>query len=132
MRFLICCNGQPPAAALLHQAADWADVIVAADGGANVLLTHEIVPDLITGDMDSYSSEAFQRYLRLREQDESDLDAFKTPELIPNAIRRAMIWKKRCIWPCSGKRNLIHQQMQRWLSAEQRVTGWITALKICR
>lgn len=85
MRFLICCNGQPPAAALLHQAAGWADLIVAADGGANVLLSHEIVPDLITGDMDSYSSEAFQRYLRLREQDESDFDAFKTPELIPNA-----------------------------------------------
>jgi thiamine pyrophosphokinase len=84
MRFLICCNGQPPAAALLHQAAGWADVIIAADGGANMLLAHEIVPDLITGDMDSYSRDALQRYLRHQEHKEG-FDVSKTPELIPDA-----------------------------------------------
>lgn len=83
MRFLICCNGQPPAAALLQQAAGWADIIIGADGGANVLLSHEIVPDLITGDMDSYSRDALQRYLKHQEL-RKDFDVPKTPELIPD------------------------------------------------
>ncbi|MFW6348418.1 MAG: thiamine diphosphokinase [Cyclonatronaceae bacterium] len=81
---MICCNGQPPAASLLHQAAGWADYIIAADGGANVLLSHAVVPDAITGDMDSYSRDAFERFLKLRKQEKSPFPPEKTPELIPN------------------------------------------------
>lgn len=84
MRIMICCNGQPPAGTLLHQAAGWADLIIAADGGANMLLGHAIVPDAITGDMDSYSRAALTRFLNLRAQEESGFPPEKTPELFPN------------------------------------------------
>lgn len=79
---MICCNGRPPAGALLHQAASWAEYIVAADGGANVLLSHAIIPDAITGDMDSYSRQAFERFLKYRKQHESSPE--KTPDFFPN------------------------------------------------
>lgn len=82
MRVMICCNGLPPAGALLHQAAEWADYIIAADGGASVLLSHAIVPDAITGDMDSFSQDAFERFLK--QQDENNFSTAKTPELLPN------------------------------------------------
>ena len=50
---LIICNGQPPSRALARRLAKRADLVVAADGGANVARAYGIRPDVIIGDFDS-------------------------------------------------------------------------------
>ena len=55
MNVLIVCNGYPTEHALLHRFAEASDMIIAADGGADHLRNAGILPDVITGDMDSCS-----------------------------------------------------------------------------
>ncbi len=54
---LICCNGRPPDHKLLKRVASDSGLIIAADGGARTLLDAGIVPDVVTGDMDSFQTE---------------------------------------------------------------------------
>jgi thiamine pyrophosphokinase len=78
-RILLLCNGEPPSRGLLRRLAGGADMIVAADGGANVALRSGIRPDVIIGDMDSILRETRKwlsdsRVLRVRRQDNTDLE----------------------------------------------------------
>jgi thiamine pyrophosphokinase len=50
---LIICNGEPPARRLVRKLAARADLIVAADGGANAARRYGIRPHVIIGDLDS-------------------------------------------------------------------------------
>lgn len=50
-------NGAPDSPGLMRAAAEGADLVVAADGGARYALRAGIVPDLIVGDMDSMGEE---------------------------------------------------------------------------
>ncbi|MBF0237204.1 MAG: thiamine diphosphokinase [SAR324 cluster bacterium] len=50
---LIVCNGKSPDPAILARLWEWADLKIAADGGANQLLQQNRVPDVIIGDGDS-------------------------------------------------------------------------------
>lgn len=54
MNVLILCNGQPPPQKLFAECNQWADLFIAADGGANVANNLGAKPDMIIGDMDSY------------------------------------------------------------------------------
>ncbi len=58
MNILICCNGRPPSGGLLSKLKADAECIIAADGGARTLIEAGIKPDFITGDMDSFGTEA--------------------------------------------------------------------------
>jgi len=76
---LILCNGEPPAGPLCRRLARAADLIVAADGGANTARTLGIQPDVIIGDLDSVSQSTLRffstaRTLRVRRQDNTDLE----------------------------------------------------------
>jgi len=78
-RTLLLCNGESPSRALLRRLASGADVVVAADGGANAALRSGIKPDVIIGDLDSVLPEtrrAFtrSRVIRVRRQDNTDLE----------------------------------------------------------
>ena len=53
MRAAIFLNGTPDPRGLLREAAERADLVVAADGGALHALEAGIPPDLVVGDMDS-------------------------------------------------------------------------------
>ena len=55
MRTLIVANGAEPPSWLLGRLARCCSTIIAADGGAAVLLRENIVPDVVTGDMDSFT-----------------------------------------------------------------------------
>ncbi len=55
MRVLILANGDAPDPELAHQYADWADLVLAADGGGRHALSLDLQPDLVIGDMDSSS-----------------------------------------------------------------------------
>ena len=82
LHVVIVANGE-----LLHPErllciVDDADVIIAADGGANWLIAHNRLPDLLIGDMDSISPEALQtlegKHCHLqrypRDKDETDTE----------------------------------------------------------
>ena len=78
-RVLLLCNGEPPSRALLRRLAGEADMIVAADGGANAALRSGIRPDVIIGDLDSIlpgTRKKFHdvRMVRVTRQDNTDLE----------------------------------------------------------
>jgi thiamine pyrophosphokinase len=78
-RTLLLCNGEPPSRALIRRLAAGADMIVAADGGANVALRCGIRPDVIIGDLDSILPETRKKFsdsrvVRVRRQDNTDLE----------------------------------------------------------
>jgi len=78
-RVLLICNGEPPSRALLRRLAGEADMIVAADGGANAALRSGIRPDVIIGDLDSILPETRRKFrdvrlVRVRRQDNTDLE----------------------------------------------------------
>jgi len=78
-RTLLLCNGEPPSRPLLRRLAASADMIVAADGGANAALRSGIRPDVIIGDLDSILHRTRKRLgdsrvIRLRRQDNTDLE----------------------------------------------------------
>ena len=78
-RTLLLCNGEPPSRTLLRRLAAGADMIVAADGGANAALRSGIRPDVVVGDLDSILPET-RKHLRdalvvhVRRQDNTDLE----------------------------------------------------------
>jgi len=78
-RTLVICNGEPPSKKLVQQLARNSDLIVAADGGANVARTLGIRPDFIIGDLDSITP-ATKRFfssstlIRVTRQDNTDLE----------------------------------------------------------
>ncbi len=53
MRALVIANGDPPSAALLAELREGAALVVAADGGARSALALGLMPDIVTGDLDS-------------------------------------------------------------------------------
>ncbi len=53
MRALVIANGDPPDSALLAELRTGAALVVAADGGARHALALGLVPDIVTGDLDS-------------------------------------------------------------------------------
>lgn len=57
MRAAIFLNGDPESPRLLRSAAESAEFVIAADGGALHALDAGIVPDLVVGDMDSLGEE---------------------------------------------------------------------------
>lgn len=76
---LIICNGEPPSRALARRLARAADLVVAADGGANSARRHGIRPDIIVGDMDSVTGATMRHFsdslvLQVSRQDNTDLE----------------------------------------------------------
>ncbi len=76
---LIICNGEPPGKALTRRLTHEAELVVAADGGANVARRYGIRPDVIIGDLDSIlgsTRKAFSssRVVHVKRQDSTDLE----------------------------------------------------------
>jgi thiamine pyrophosphokinase len=58
VRAAIFLNGAPDPPDLLRRVAGWADLVVAANGGARYALDAGVIPDLVVGDMDSLGETA--------------------------------------------------------------------------
>ena len=76
---LILCNGDPPSRSLASRIASAADMVIAADGGANIARQLRLRPDVILGDLDSISpaTRRFFRttpFLKISRQDSTDLE----------------------------------------------------------
>jgi len=89
-RVLLLCNGAPPSKALARGLARKADLIVAADGGANTAARYNVRPHIIVGDLDSILPATLRRFrtsmiIRVRRQDNTDLE--KALDLIASSGR---------------------------------------------
>jgi thiamine pyrophosphokinase len=78
-RAIVLCNGEPPSRALLHHLVRNADLLVAADGGANVARSCGLRPDVIIGDLDSITPATRRwcgssRIIHVPRQDNTDLE----------------------------------------------------------
>jgi thiamine pyrophosphokinase len=78
-RVLLLCNGPSPSKALVRRLARKADVVIAADGGANAAVRNGIRPHVIVGDLDSMLPSTLKKVrnsviIRLRRQDNTDLE----------------------------------------------------------
>jgi thiamine pyrophosphokinase len=76
---LVICNGEPPSRTLVHALVSRVDVVVAADGGANIAHRYRIRPDIIIGDFDSIrpaTRRAFSasEFIHVTRQDNTDLE----------------------------------------------------------
>jgi thiamine pyrophosphokinase len=101
-RALIICNGEPPTRRLVRKLASHADLIVAADGGANAARLYGIRPHIIIGDLDSVSATtkrvfASSSILRVRRQDNTDLEK-ALDYLVSKSIKNV------CIVGATGRR----------------------------
>ncbi len=81
MKALIIANGKTPRKSDLRWLQkNGYDFLIAADGGANTLLKMNIIPDLIIGDLDSISAEAFEFFekrttiKRIKRQNDTDVE----------------------------------------------------------
>jgi thiamine pyrophosphokinase len=79
MHALVFANGEPPSAALVEELRRSADLVVAADGGAEKALGYGVRVDAIVGDLDSVSAMVRSRlpdsvFHQVEEPDRSDLE----------------------------------------------------------
>lgn len=73
-----------------------ADIIIAADGGANLCRTHKIIPDYIIGDLDSITIENMEffsksKFIKITEQNHTDLQKALNYALSLNPTKIKMI-----------------------------------------
>ena len=62
MQILIFANGPVPTSLALTELLAQTDFIIAADGGASVCKTFEVLPDILIGDFDSIESDLLKDY----------------------------------------------------------------------
>ena len=77
MRTLIVCNGETPSRALLEQEVAKSTLIIAADGGANILLDVGIMPTVVVGDLDSFNTPEKYPFEIIRDADQETNDLEK-------------------------------------------------------
>lgn len=65
MKSIIISGGKAPSEKLLKKELSECDYIVCADSGADCIYKYNIKPDIILGDFDSVSNEAFEYYKNL-------------------------------------------------------------------
>jgi thiamine pyrophosphokinase len=86
VRALIFANGDPPSAELVAELGGRADLVVAADGGADKALALGIEVDAIVGDLDSVSGAVRARLPPARFHQVRDLDTTDLQKAIAFAI----------------------------------------------
>jgi len=98
-RAVVLANGVPPAPHLYGDLLAQADLVVAADGGANALLEAGLRLDVVVGDLDSIDVVALERWSRdgglvvaaPRRKDETDLELSLHYCLARKAARIAIV-----------------------------------------
>jgi thiamine pyrophosphokinase len=89
--FLIVAGGEPPGKELLHGLALKADMVIAADKGAQYCLASGITPGLVVGDMDSLDQGSIDRLCALgvaMKRVSADKDQTDTEIALDEAILR--------------------------------------------
>lgn len=83
MKTLILCNGKPPSLELFNECRRWADFFIAADGGGNIAREFQSIPDVVIGDMDSFTKHESDDFEMVFDPDQETNDLEK-------ALKRAI------------------------------------------
>jgi len=86
-RVLVIANGEPPKKMRLQALLREADVVLCADGGANIALKHGVVPDAIIGDLDSIHAETLVKFHKVPTYRDSDDETTDLEKAIAWAIK---------------------------------------------
>jgi len=76
---LILCNGSPPSEDLLREYRANSDHFIAADGGGNIALQHNLTPDVVIGDLDSFDGSP-----------DNDFEVIHKPDQYANDLEKAL------------------------------------------
>lgn len=92
---MILCNGERPSETLIRSVftdRDGSTLLIAADGGANIAKECDILPDVVIGDMDSWSDGAFAGADVIHDPDQETNDLEKALALARlRGVRRVTI-----------------------------------------
>lgn len=77
---VILCNGQPPERAQIVQSLEKATLFIAADGGGNTARTMNLSPDIVIGDLDSYTPKESDAWSVIEKPDQNFNDLEKALE----------------------------------------------------
>jgi thiamine pyrophosphokinase len=83
-KVLILCNGNPPRESLLRQYRAKSDYFIAADGGGNIARKFKLQPDVVIGDLDSYTN-----------TNNEPFDIIHEPDQNANDLEKALAFAKR-------------------------------------
>ncbi len=86
-RALVIANGEPPKKQRFQSLAREANIVICADGGANVALKSGIVPDAIVGDLDSIHAEALVKFHKVPTHEDRDDETTDLEKAILWAIK---------------------------------------------
>lgn len=78
-RVLILANGTPPGKRLFKKIRANSDMMICADGGANIAARFDSTPDLIIGDLDSVTGDTLRKFhavhvKQVKDQNSTDLE----------------------------------------------------------
>lgn len=76
-RAVILCDGEPPLKSLLSEEILASEMFIAADGGAQTAIQFDIMPDIIIGDMDSFTEYEGHSHLVIKDDDQETNDLEK-------------------------------------------------------
>lgn len=79
MHAVIVSNGFPPTKTLLEKEVSKADLLIGADGGGNRILEHDLVPQVVIGDLDSFEK-----------PEQVDFEIIHQPEQETNDLEKAL------------------------------------------
>lgn len=77
MKAVILCDGDIPQKPIIDRALSDSELLIAADGGANRAHTLHFQPDIIIGDLDSYTVTGKEKAIIIKDEDQETNDLEK-------------------------------------------------------
>ncbi len=77
MKAVILCDGDVPQKSMIEQELSDSELLIAADGGANQAHKLDFQPDIIIGDLDSYTVTGNEKALIIKDEDQETNDLEK-------------------------------------------------------
>lgn len=74
---VILCDGDPPSKSLLLKEIEQSDFFIVTDGGAYTALKYELDPDVVIGDMDSFTASGDYSFTIVKDDDQDSNDLEK-------------------------------------------------------
>jgi thiamine pyrophosphokinase len=76
-RAIILCDGEPPSKNLITEEMNNSDLFIVTDGGAYTVLKYNLAPDIIIGDMDSFTDSDDHSFTVIKDIDQETNDLEK-------------------------------------------------------
>lgn len=99
MKAVILCDGDIPRKSMITKELSDSELLIAADGGANQAHNLDLQPDIIIGDLDSYTVSGKESALVIKDEDQETNDLEKA---LSFALKKSV--SKIIVFGATGKR----------------------------